>query len=136
MSFETFDPPHLLKHFPVPNFHWGLRTGNTIHLAGQGGISKAGEVPDSLEEQTELALECIEETLNALGAGNRDIVSMNLFFATTEELDLGQALTKFVEVKDRLWPQCVPVGLAVPVAELFYPGLLVEVQVIASVEQD
>jgi 2-iminobutanoate/2-iminopropanoate deaminase len=132
VGHETFDPPHLLEHFPVPNFHWGLRKGGTIYLAGQGGISKSGEVPDSLEEQSRLALESIEETLQAFGAGNEDIVSMNLFFATSEELTLSDALGGFVSVKDSLWPNCAPVGLAVPVSELFYPGLLVEVQVIAA----
>jgi enamine deaminase RidA (YjgF/YER057c/UK114 family) len=132
MGHEIFDPPHLLEHFPVPNFHWGLKAGETIYLAGQGGISKSGQVPDSLVEQSELALESIEETLQALGAGNADIVSMNLFFATSEGMNLADALTAFVGVKDRMWPNCAPVGLAVPVSELFYPGLLVEVQVIAT----
>jgi hypothetical protein len=56
MGHEIFDPPHLLEHFPVPNFHWGLKAGETIYLAGQGGISKSGQVPDSLVEQSELAL--------------------------------------------------------------------------------
>jgi enamine deaminase RidA (YjgF/YER057c/UK114 family) len=57
---------------------------------------------------------------------------MNLFFATSEGMNLADALTAFVGVKDRMWPNCAPVGLAVPVSELFYPGLLVEVQVIAT----
>jgi enamine deaminase RidA (YjgF/YER057c/UK114 family) len=131
MSRQVFSPPHLLEHFPVPNFHWGLKQKGFCFLAGQGGIDHDGKVPASLEEQSRLALASIDETLEGLGASNEDIVQMMLFFVLTEGQSLGEALTTFVGVKDELWPNCVPVGLAVPVSELFYPGLLLEAQVIA-----
>lgn len=131
MDRQTYDPPHLLEHFPVPNFHWGLKQRGTVYLAGQAGIDHAGQVPASLEDQSRLALESIDETLEALGVGNEDIVSMNLFFMLVGKESLGEALTTFVGVKDTMWPTCVPVGLAVPVSELFYPGLRLEIQVIA-----
>jgi enamine deaminase RidA (YjgF/YER057c/UK114 family) len=132
MDRQIFDPPHLLKHFPVSNFHWGLKQNGVIHLAGQGGINRDGQVPPTLEEQSRLALASIDETLEGLGATNEDIVSMNLFFMLEDGQSLGDALGTFVGVKDDMWPSCAPVGLAVPVAELFYPGLLLEVQVIAA----
>lgn len=131
MSRQVFSPPHLLKHFPVPNFHWGLKQNGFCFLAGQGGIAHDGTVPMSLEEQSRLALASIDETLTGLGASNEDIVQMMLFFVLTEGQSLGDALSTFVQVKDAMWPSCVPVGLAVPVSELFYPGLLLEAQVVA-----
>src|ERR1700684_2526098 len=78
MARQVYDPPHLLKYFPVPNFHWGLKQDGVIHLAGQGGIGKDGEVPPSLEEQSRLALANIDEILGSFGATNEDIISMNL----------------------------------------------------------
>jgi len=132
MARQVYDPPHLLKHFPVPNFHWGLKQDGVIHLAGQGGIGKDGEVPPSLEEQSRLALANIDEILGSFGATNEDIISMNLFFMLSDGVSLGEALEAFVGVKDEMWPGCAPVGLAVPVSELFYPGLMLEVQVIAA----
>ena len=133
MDRKTFSPPHLLKHFPVPNFHWGLRQNGFVFLAGQGGIDHDGKIPASLADQTRLALANVQETLAGLDASDADIVQMMIFFKHVPGRSLGEALTTFVEVKDQVMPNCVPVGLAVPVIELFMPDLLVEVQVIAAV---
>lgn len=132
MERQTFSPPHLLEHFPVPNFHWGLRQGDMVYLAGQAGIQHDGSVPEDLERQFTAALESITETLAGLDALPSDIVQMNIFFKLREGQGLMDALTTFVTAKDKLMPDCVPVGLAVPVSELFHPEVNCEVQVIAQ----
>jgi enamine deaminase RidA (YjgF/YER057c/UK114 family) len=131
MDRRAFSPPHLLEHFPVPNFHWGLRQDNLVFLAGQAGIEQDGSVPDGMEDQSRVALESITETLTGLDAQPSDIVQMNIFFKLKPASTLMEALTEFVQAKDKLMPDCVPVGLAVPVPELFHPEVNCEVQVIA-----
>ena len=134
-SRRTFSPPHLLEHFPVPNFHWGLRQNGFVFLASQGGIDRDGSVPASLADQVRVALRNVQECLAGLDARDEDVVQMMIFFRHVEGRPLGEALATFVEVKDLVMPGCVPVGLAVPVPELFLPGLLGEVQVIAAVPE-
>lgn len=66
-------------------FAQGVKVGNILYLSGQVGMDKAGNVPDSMAEQTVLAYANIRAVLNEFGASFDNIVDETFFVTSVEE---------------------------------------------------
>lgn len=102
----------------------------TIYISGQVGVNEKG-IPDSLEEQADLAFSNLLKQLRAAGASAGDVVKINTYI---KDIDgdsvktVGKAKAKYFTEEDQ------PASTWVGVTGLVYPNLLVEVEAIAVVE--
>jgi 2-iminobutanoate/2-iminopropanoate deaminase len=105
-------------------FSPALRVGEWVFLSGQGGLNAANEiVGDTIEVQTEIALQNVERLLLAAGCGLSDVVSVLVHLA-----DLSM-YAGYNAVYERFFPDPKPVRTTVG-ANLLH-GLLVEITVTA-----
>ena len=63
----------------------GVKVGNVLYLSGQVGIDEAGNVPDSMTEQTVLAYANIRSVLAEFGAGFDNIVDETFLVTSVKE---------------------------------------------------
>ena len=63
----------------------GVKVGNTLYLSGQVGMDEAGNIPDSMAEQTVLAYANIRAVLAEFGAGFDNIVDETFLVTSVEE---------------------------------------------------
>ena len=63
----------------------GVKVGNILYLSGQVGIDDAGNIPDSMAEQTVLAYANIRAVLNEFGAGFDNIVDETFLVTSVKE---------------------------------------------------
>ena len=104
----------------------------TIYVSGQVGFGEGG-IPETIEEQADLAFKNLAAELEAAGAGVEDVVKINTYI---KEMDgakaqaVGQAKAKYFTQENQ------PASTWVGVTSLIFPQLLVEVEAIAIVELD
>jgi len=63
----------------------GVQVGNTLYLSGQVGMDEAGNIPDSMAEQTALAYANIRAVLAEFGASFDNIVDETFLVTSVEE---------------------------------------------------
>lgn len=63
----------------------GVQVGNILYLSGQVGMDEAGNVPDSMVEQTALAYANIRSVLAEFGAGFDNIIDETFLVTSVEE---------------------------------------------------
>lgn len=100
-----------------------VKVGETLYLSG----IVAGD-PDP-EQQFERVFDHLEAVLAEAGADLSDVVEM-----TTFHIDMREHIDTFIELKDRHMSEPYPAWTAIGISELFSPRALVEVKVIAVVE--
>jgi enamine deaminase RidA (YjgF/YER057c/UK114 family) len=101
--------------------------GPLVITAGQIGMNAQGEIAEGWEAQTRLAFENVSGALRAGGAGWGDVVKLTYFVTDTTELPTVRAVRdEFVDTENP------PASTLVKVAGLFLPGLLIEIEAIAS----
>lgn len=104
-----------------------------VFIAGQVGNDANGDLAESAEEQTVLALRNIEALLASMGATPADLVRLLTFVSGTD------AIPGFVAGRDRVFAEWFPDGdypghsLAV-VAALIRPEIHIELEGWAAVE--
>ncbi|OON75589.1 Rid family hydrolase [Streptomyces tsukubensis] len=103
-----------------------VRANGLLFIAGTIGRRADGTIPDTIEEQTRLAMRKIEEILRL---ENLDVSA--LVDVTSYHVDIHQHLPGFSEVKKRL-VKAVPTWTIIGVSGLASPGLLVEIRAIAA----
>jgi 2-iminobutanoate/2-iminopropanoate deaminase len=109
---------------PASAFSLGLQVGDLVFLAGQGGRDpETGELPPTIEEQTERTIRTIETLLAAAGCTLADVVSCLVYLS---DLSL---FPRYNAVYERLFPEPRPVRTTVG-AELLH-GMLIEVTAVA-----
>ena len=109
---------------PASAFSLGLQVGDLVFLAGQGGRDpETGELPPTIEEQTERTIRTIETLLAAAGCTLADVVSCLVHLS---DLSL---FPRYNAVYERLFPEPRPVRTTVG-AELLH-GMLIEVTAVA-----
>lgn len=104
-----------------------------VHLAGQVGVDRYGNVPTSLEAQARIALSNVETCLAEAGATVRNLVSVTIYVVDYDAAScpIWSAFEEFLT--DEVGKYCPP-GTLVPVTALASPGLKIEVQCLAAVQ--
>jgi enamine deaminase RidA (YjgF/YER057c/UK114 family) len=128
MQRETIVPKGYEAHVE----QWGLapavRVGDTVYCSGQLGIDADGTVPANPEAQLVNAFEHVASVLKAAGATLADVVELTSF-----HVGLVDQLGVFTEVRNRYFRRPPPAQTAVGVAELGYPGAIVELKATAVI---
>ncbi|WP_179134449.1 RidA family protein [Oceanobacillus timonensis] len=73
---------------PVPGGHFsqGIKMNNRVYVAGQPPVDpETGKVPETVEEQTRIALTNIKNVLEAAGAKLEDVVKVNTYLTNVED---------------------------------------------------
>jgi len=120
---ERIVPPEAEVVYQSVHYAPAVRVANTLYLSGVIGGGGAAE------GQFERAFEGLRSVLEAAGADLSDIVEM-----TTFHVDMSEHIATFMEVKDRYIQEPYPAWTAVGVEQLFSPGALAEIKVIAVTE--
>ncbi len=128
MERETIVP----KGYEVHVEQWGLapavRVGDTVFCSGQLGIAADGTLPRDPEAQLVNAFEHVSTVLNEAGATFADVVELTSF-----HVGLVEQLGVFTKVRDRYIGRPPPAQTAVGVAELGFPGAIVELKATAVI---
>lgn len=117
-SNKVFD---LFKYAPA------VKAGGLVFIAGQVGMRPDGSVPDSAEEQIDLAFKRLGAILAHQGLGFEDLVELVSYHVRIDE-----QLTVFREVKDRYITREFPAWTILGVASLARPNLLIEIKAVAA----
>lgn len=130
-SHQYVDLPHLKDM--VPGFHWGVKSNGFLFLAGMIGLDREGNVVEGFEAQVRQSLENVKETLDLAGASPEDIMQFMAFLKVGDEASFVDQFGVVVQAKNDILPGAEPAGTALRISELFFPNLLVEIQVVAAV---
>ncbi|MFI9645246.1 Rid family hydrolase [Streptomyces sp. NPDC052040] len=104
-----------------------VRAHGLLFIAGTIGRRADGTIPDTIEEQTEIAIRKIEEILRLENLDPSALVDV-----TSYHVDIREHLTGFIEVKQRLVKAPYPGWTIIGVSGLASPGLLVEIRATAA----
>lgn len=121
---------------PVP-FSQGWKIGNLIFVGGQISADEHGNVigEGDIEIQTRNVFRNITTVLREAGADWSDVVKLNTYYVFDGQ---GKALIDFWETMTRVRMEFLakegPAATAVRVFGLGYPGLLIEADAIAIVD--
>lgn len=113
---------------PVASYSQGIRVGQTLYLAGQGGFDPAtGELagPD-VQSQTRQTLTNLRTVLEAAGATMDDLVSVRVFISEHSEF------AGMNEVYGEFFAEPFPVRTTVSAG--LAPGMKVEIEGIAVLD--
>jgi enamine deaminase RidA (YjgF/YER057c/UK114 family) len=122
---------------PVP-FVQAWRVGNVVYVGGQVSADRRGQVigQGDIEVQTRNVFECIRRILNEAGADMQDLVKLNTYYVFEgSDAELAPFWEKMTRVRMEFLSAPGPVGTAVRVAGLAYPGLLIEADAIAVIPE-
>ena len=121
---------------PVGRYSHAVRVeteaGIWIHVSGQIALDRDGTLVGvgDLGAQTEQVFENLRAILEANGATFDDVVKVNTYLTTLEDLDAMR------EVRGRYTPEDPPASTAVQVVALVVPEALIEVDLVAVVSTD
>lgn len=133
MSRDSIQPPELLdgRAFSMAQVVRS-KGGSYVHVSGQTAIDKEGaHVGSDLATQLEVALENLRLALAGAGATPSDLVSVTTYIVDFESEQLAvyvPALNNFFD-PDNL-PACSMLGISA----LAQPGLLVEIEAVAVLD--
>ena len=116
---------------PTP-YSQGLRCGPWVFVGGQAALDEGGEVVGAGNRagQTELAMRYVAQVLEAAGACFDDVLKLNTYYCHSVGAGASQAGP---EARSRHFSPPGPASSDVPVDELAYPGMLVEIEAIAAI---
>lgn len=105
----------------------GVQIGNLVYTSGQLGMTAAGEMPASIEEQTKLSLENVKAILTEAGTDLSKVVKTLVFIKDMNDFGAMNG------VYQQFFTENFPARSCVEVARL-PKDALVEIEVIAEVE--
>lgn len=115
------------KVFDLFQYAPAVRAGGLVFIAGQVGIRPDGTVPDSVEEQIELAFTRLGTILEHEGLGFENLVELVSYHVRIED-----QLDAFRAVKERFITKDFPAWTILGVASLARPNLLIEIKAVAA----
>ncbi len=99
-----------------------------LYSSGTPGLDAAGQLPDSFEEQAELAWQSIRAILAEAGMGIEHIVRLTQYLTRRSDLDAYRA------IRSRHLGDARPASTLLLVSELVWPEMLIEIEVVAARE--
>lgn len=105
--------------------------GKLVFLGGKAGLRPDESMPATLAEQSKLTWENIDLALKAAGASREDVVEIEIFIVDLANVDPNPA---YQDVRDFFPIGHKPVSMVIGVSALAIPGLLMEVNVRAIVD--
>jgi enamine deaminase RidA (YjgF/YER057c/UK114 family) len=127
MSGEPIIPEGYEGFYNDFHFAPANKVGDKLYVSGQIGFSEGLAVSDDPETQFTAAFEHVKAVLAGAGKTMADIVEM-----TTFHVGLQAHANTFLAVKDKYIDAPYPAWTAIGIEELFVPGALVEIKVIAT----
>ncbi len=106
-------------------------SGKTIYLGGKAGIYEDESFPESLDEQSELTFENIRMALEAAGAAPEDVVEIEVFIVDLANVD---PTPVYEDIRSFFPAGHKPASMVIGVSALAFPGLAVEINVTAVVD--
>lgn len=98
-----------------------------LYVSGTPGIDDdSGELPDSFEEQADLAWQNIIKILNGADMSVGDIVKLTQHLIRTEDL------SAYREIRNRYLGECTPASMLTILPSLVWPTMLIELEVVAA----
>jgi len=107
---------------PVSHYCHVVRAGHLIWVSGTVGMDAAGNIPDNVVEQFDLALRNLDRCLKAAGAGPEHVVKVTVFLIDIDDRKLINPL------RQRYFGEHRPASTLVEVSELVLPELEVEIE--------
>ncbi|HUB48921.1 MAG TPA: RidA family protein [Acetobacteraceae bacterium] len=107
---------------PVSHYCHVVRAGSLIWVSGTVGVDAAGNIPDNVVEQFDLALRNLDRCLRAAGAGPEHVVKVTVFLTDIDDRKLINPL------RQRYFGEHRPASTLVEVSELVLPELEVEIE--------
>jgi enamine deaminase RidA (YjgF/YER057c/UK114 family) len=127
----TFSNPHPVLGntgvFEAFNYAPAVAAGGLLFVAGQIGLRADGAVPESVEEQIDLAFQRLGAILQEAGLGFEDLVEL-----VSYHVKVGQQLAIFRKIKDRYIKVNAPTWTILGVEALARPTLLIEIKAVAA----
>ncbi len=126
MEIDAINPETLRNS---PAFSQGMLVTDArklLFIGGQNGVNAAGEIPEGLAAQTELALQNVAAVLKTAGGKKSDVVKMTIFMVQGVDANEGYATSA------RVWGPHPTAISAVFVAALGNPKFLVEIEAVAA----
>ena len=116
---------------PRPRYTHGWRVGNTVYVAGQLALDKAGKLvgPNDIGAQTCQIFENIKRILEGGGASLRDVVKITVFVTDIRYRE------PYGEVRQEFFPVNPPASTLVGVSSLVHPDWLVEIEIVAVIPE-
>ena len=116
---------------PTP-YSQGLRCGPWVFVGGQAALDEHGKVVGggNRADQTDLVMRYVARVLEAAGACFDDVLKLNTYYC--HRVGAG-ALHDGAEPRSRCFSPPGPASSDVPVDELAWPGMLVEIEAIAAI---
>ena len=113
---------------PPEPYEYAIRSGNTLYLAGQVALDDNGIiVGTTTKEQARKTWDNIGIVLAAAGASIKDVVKVTYFLADIRELQ------EEMEIRKEVFSgRPFPVVTAIQAAALGMPGLRLEIDVVAE----
>ena len=113
---------------PPEPYEYAIRSGNTLYLAGQVALDENGiVVGTTTKEQARKTWDNIGIVLAAAGASIKDVVKVTYFLADIRELQ------EEMEIRKEVFSgRPFPVVTAIQAAALGMPGLRLEIDVVAE----
>ena len=113
---------------PPEPYEYAIRSGNTLYLAGQVALDENGIiVGTTTKEQARKTWDNIGIVLAAAGASIKDVVKVTYFLADIRELQ------EEMEIRKEVFSgRPFPVVTAIQAAALGMPGLRLEIDVVAE----
>lgn len=115
------------KVFDLFQYSPAVKAGGLVFIAGQVGIRPDGTVPDTAEEQIDLAFRRLGAILEHEGLRFDDLVELVSYHVRIDE-----QLTRFREIKERYITRDFPTWTILGVAALARPNLLIEIRAVAA----
>ncbi|MEM6886877.1 MAG: Rid family hydrolase [Pseudomonadota bacterium] len=119
---QAIIPDALQQAAAATGFSPAIRAGDFLFLTGATG----GTMPDSVADQTRIALGKAQSILAAAGANETNVVEM-----TSYNLDIEQTFTAVQSTLEQVFTPPLPAWTAIEVAGLRRPGALVEFRLVA-----
>lgn len=106
-----------------------VRAGGLLFIAGVVGFRPDGSVPESVAEQSELALQRTQELLRLEGLTMADLVEV-----VSYHVDLEKHLAAFMPAKERYFQEPFPTWTIIGIRALALPELKVEIRSVAALK--
>ena len=119
----------LLDDLPSPVSHYChvVRANDRIWISGMVGIRNDGSVPEGVEEQFQIAMDCLDSALHAAGGKPEHIVKVQVFLTDVNDR------TKINPIRESYFGTHRPASTLVEVSGLISPELKVEIEAEAVV---